>query len=122
MPPPRPCRRLACLVAALAAGGLIAAAGPPRAWAAADDAQARADRCSEIPPGAGHPPGNLTPVTLQLLQRSVEPVPATDGRIHLVYAAQVTNTQTTPADILSVVPVDALADFTPTGRNFVTDE
>src|SRR3954451_10403483 len=69
MTPLRPRRRLACLLAALAAGGLIAAAGPPRAWAAADDAKARPDQCPATPPGAGHPPVNLTPVTLQLLQR-----------------------------------------------------
>jgi hypothetical protein len=64
----------------------------------------------------------LTPVTLQLVQRSIEPVSATDGLMHLAYAAQVTNTRTTPADITGVVPVDPLADFSPTGRNLVTDD
>ena len=52
---------------------------------------------------------------------SVEPVPATDGLIHLFDVAQVTNVQTTRADIVSVVPVDALAGFTPTGSNLITD-
>ena len=60
--------------------------------------------------------------TLQVLQRSVEPVPATDGLVHLAYAALVTNTSTgQPFQIISVVPVDPLAGFTPTGRNLITD-
>jgi hypothetical protein len=115
---PRTCRN-ACLVAAFAACCLIGAI--PRARAAGDDPQAAADRCSTIPPGTGHPAINVTPVTLQVLQRSVEPVPATDGLIHLAYAAQVTNTQAQPLDILSVVPVDPLADFAPTGHNLILD-
>ena len=121
-------RRLACIAATLTVGCLIIAATVPhrvRAQVAAeagDDAQAaRTDRCSRIPPGTEHPPANFTPVTLQVLQRSVEPVPATDGLIHLVYAAQVTNLQTTPADIVSVMPVDPSAGFAPTGRNLVMD-
>ncbi len=119
------------MAAALAAVCLIvAAAVPHRAWAeagdaAGDDAQAGADRwdrwCARIPPGYAHPPVNLTPLTLQLTQPSVEPVPATDGLIHLPYAAQVINTRATPADIVRVVPVDPLAGFAPTGRNFVID-
>ena len=64
----------------------------------------------------------MSPVTLQLVQRSIVPVPTTDGLFHLVYTAQVMNPRTTPADITGVVPVDPLADFTPTGRNFVTDD
>jgi hypothetical protein len=121
-------RRLACIAATLTVGCLIIATTVPhrvRAQVAAeagDDAQAaRMDRCSRIPPGTEHPPANFTPVTLQVLQRSVEPVPATDGLIHLVYAAQVTNLQTTPADIVSVMPVDPSAGFAPTGRNLVMD-
>jgi hypothetical protein len=54
-------------------------------------------------------------------RREQEPVPVTDGLIHLPYAAQVTSTQATPLDILNVVPVDALAGFAPTGRNLITD-
>jgi hypothetical protein len=79
--------------------------------------------CSRIPPGYAHPPtDNNTPLTLQLLQPSVEPVPATDGLIHLPYVAQVTNTQPTANTIVGVVPVDPLADFAPTGRNLITNE
>jgi hypothetical protein len=121
MTPLQTCRRLACVVAALAAGALIVTVPQARAAGAGNDAQATADRCAAIPPGFGHPPVNLTPVTLQILQRSIEPVPATDGLIHLVYAAQATNTQAQAADITSVVPVDPLAGFSPTGRNLITD-
>jgi peptidase M23-like protein len=121
MTPLQTCRRLACVVAALAAGALTVTVPQARAAGAGNDAQATADRCAAIPPGFGHPPVNLTPVTLQVLQRSIEPVPATDGLIHLVYAAQATNTQAQAADITSVVPVDPLAGFSPTGRNLITD-
>ena len=130
---------LACILtvgAALAAGALITAAGlPPQPARAQDDGAEPTPRattadedgagsswCTTIPPGYGHPPVNATPLTPQLLQRSVEPVPATDGLIHLPYLAQVTNTQPTPYDIVSVVPVDPLAGFIPTGRNLITDE
>jgi hypothetical protein len=58
---------------------------------------------------------------LQLLQPSIEPAPATDGLIHLAYEGQMTNTGERRADIVSVVPVDPLADFSPTGRNLITD-
>ena len=128
--PLRRCCRAACVVAALAAGALnatdiaVVAQAQTQPAGAGDDAQAVAGGswCSRIPPGFGHPPVNLTPVTLQVLQRSVEPVPATDGLIHLPYAAQATNMLATPANILGVVPVDPLADFAPTGRNFIIDE
>src|SRR5215469_13792072 len=130
----RPLARVSA--AALAAEVLITAAElpPQRARAqdggaeptpratTADEAGAGSSWCTRIPPGYAHPPANETPLTLQLLQRSVEPVPATDGLIHLPYLAQVTNTQPTPYDIVSVVPVDPLAGFIPTGRNLITDE
>ena len=138
MPPPRTRNRrhLAAVAAALAAGALITAAtvlppqraraqdsGPQAApQAAAADEAGAGSWCARIPPGYGHPPVNLTPLTLQLTQPSVEPVPATDGLIHLPYAAQVTNTQPTPYDIVGVVPVDPLAGFAPTGRNLIIDE
>jgi hypothetical protein len=106
----------------------VAIVSQARAAGAVDDAQAEAAAakggdswCARIPPGYGHPPVNLTPLTLQVLQPSVEPVPATDGLIHLPYVAQATNTQATPADIVGIVPVDPLADFSPTGRNLITD-
>ena len=103
--PLRRCCRAACVVAALAAGALnatdiaVVAQAQTQPAGAGDDAQAVAGSswCTRIPPGYGHPPVNATPLTLQLLQRSVEPVPATDGLIHLPYAAQVTNTQPTPS-------------------------
>jgi len=110
--------RFACAVTLLAAASSIAAS---QARAAGDDAQTEGAQCAAIPPGFGHPSFNLTLVTLQLVQPSVEPVAATDGLIHLAYAAQVTNTGAQRADIVSVVPVDPLADFSPTGRNFITD-
>ena len=129
--------RLTCAVALLAAGALIAATAvvPQRARAqdsgaqaapqvtAADGAEAGAGGswCARIPPGYGHPPANLTPLALRVLDPSIEPVQTTDGLIHLAYTAQVTNTQATPADIASVVPVDPLAGFAPTGRNSAID-
>ena len=131
--------RLTCTVALLAAGVLIAAIAvvPQRARGqdsgtqtapqatAADgvgaEAAAGGNWCARIPPGYGHPPANLTPLTLRVLDPSIEPVQTTDGLIHLAYTAQVTNTQTTPADIASVVPVDPLAGFAPTGRNSPID-
>ena len=119
---------LACVLiaAVLAAGALNAVdiAVVAQAQAAGADAQAVAGGswCSSIPPGYAHPPSNGTPLTLQLLQPSVEPVLATDGLIHLPYVAQVTNTQPTAVTIVGVVPVDPLANFTPTGRNLITNE
>ncbi len=124
-----------CAAALLAAGPLIAATAvvPQRVQAqdsgtqAAPQAGATAGRaragswCTRIPPGFGHPPANLTPLTLRVLDPSIEPVQTTDRLIHLAYTAQVTNTQTTPADIASVVPVDPLAGFAPTGRNVAID-
>jgi hypothetical protein len=112
--------RLTCVAAAFAAGCLIAAM-PHRARAAGDDSQTTADRCFGLAREAGHPPVNLLPIALRVLQRSLEPVPATDGLIHLPYAAQMTNTVPTPLDITGVAPVDPLADFSPTGRNHVVD-
>ena len=125
---PLACVLIAAVAAALAAGALnaadIAVAPQAQAAGAGDDAQAVAGGswCSRIPPGYAHPPANDTPLTLQLLQPSVEPVPATDGLIHLPYVAQVTNTQPTAYTIVGVVPVDPLADFAPTGRNLITNE
>lgn len=75
---------------------------------------------SRRPSDAGHPALANTPVTLRLLQ-SVTPVPATDGFIHLAYAAQVTNILPTTAVVQSITPVDALDGFKPTGKNSVID-
>jgi hypothetical protein len=108
----------------LAALSVTAAAVPQHARAedgrvqAASEAGAAADHwCSTIPPGFGHPPVNFTVPTLQVLQRSIEPVPATDGLIHLVYAALVTSTGFA-VQIVSVVPVDPLTGFTSPARSY----
>lgn len=85
--PLRTPHRLTYVLAVLLVGALItAAAVPQRARAEDSSAQlasqagAAADQwCSTIPPGFGHPPVNVTVPILQVLQRSVEPVPATDG-------------------------------------------
>ena len=110
--------RFACMVALLAAASSIAAS---QAWAAGEETQTEGERCAAALENAPQPPANLTPVLLRVLQPSIEPVPATDGLIHLAYVAQVTNTKAKPADILDVVAVDPLADFAPTGRNIEVD-
>ena len=122
---------LTCAVALLAAGALITAAVLPQRARAQDSGAQTAPQataadgagsgswCARIPPGYGHPPVAATPLALQPVQRSVEPVPATDGLIHLAYAVQVTNAVATPLDVAGVVPVDPLAGFGPTGRNHV---
>jgi hypothetical protein len=108
-----------CVVAALAAGALFAIV--PRCANADDSAQARRERCAAALQDSAHPPVNRTPVLLRVLQPSIEPVPATDGLIHLAYVAQVTNTRSKAADIKEVVAVDPLANFDPTGRNIELD-
>ena len=105
--------RFALVAIALAANLLIAAS---------PGAQAAADRCSGAQQADSDPPINLTPVTLQVLQRAIEPVPATDGLIHLAYVALLTNTQASAARIDGVVPVDPFTGFKSTGRNFVVDD
>ena len=53
---------------------------------------AEAQTCQSFPPpGVAPMPLALTPVTLQILQPSLIPVPGTDGFIHLAFAAQMTN-------------------------------
>jgi hypothetical protein len=110
--------RFACMVTLLAAASTIAAS---QAWAAGEDTQTGGERCAAALQDAPQPPANLTRVLLRVLQPSIEPVPATDGLIHLAYVAQVTNTAARPADILEVVALDPLADFAPTGRNIEVD-
>lgn len=80
---------------------------------------ARACR-GRIPADAGIPPLAYTPVTVRVIQPIV-PVPATDGYIHLSYAAEATNVSTIAATITSIKPVDPLAGFKPTGSNSVID-
>jgi len=78
---------------------------------------AAADAGCPAPPAAAGPAINLTPLTLHILQDTIVPVPATDGLTHLAYAAQVTNLQSDPVEIVEVTPVDAARDFAPTGKS-----
>jgi len=121
--PLRRCCRFACVVAALAAGALIAAV-PHRARAQdAQDAQASAAeaQCEAAVQNAPEPPSRLSPVLVRVLQPSVEPVPATDGLIHLAYMALVTNLSTLPISLVEVGAVDPTAGYTATGRNIQLD-
>src|SRR4051794_28953704 len=75
-------------------------------WAAAATLPAlasahAAQSCPQLPPGAGVPPLSLTPLVVRPLQTVIEPVPATDGLVHLAYAAQATNMHQGRAEILS---------------------
>src|ERR1700733_9791952 len=63
----------------------------------------------------------LTPVTLQILQPSLIPVPGTDGFIHLAFAAQVTNLDRGTASFTQISPVDPLHNFAPVGESHVVD-
>ena len=74
-----------------------------------------------LPADAGALPTQITPVTLRILQASLIPVPATDGFVHLAYAAQMTNLSRDPARLGEIVPLDALRGFGPTGINSVLD-
>src|SRR5918912_862018 len=81
----------------------------------------RAARCvpAPLPPTAGVPPTGINPVVVRVLGPPVVPVPATDGRVHLAYAAQVTSLAGGAATVEAIEPVDALRGFAPTGRNEV---
>jgi len=109
--PLRRCCRFACVVAALAAGALIAAV-PHRARAHdAQDAQASAAeaRCRAAVQNAPQPPLGHSPLLVRVLQPSVEPVPATDGLIHLAYMAQVTNHSTLSIGLVKARGADPTA-------------
>ncbi|MFC7540254.1 M23 family metallopeptidase [Siccirubricoccus deserti] len=81
---------------------------------------AQAERCAApLPTGAGIPPTSINPLIVRPLGETIIPVPATDGLIHLAYAAQTTNLAAGPARISSILPVDPLRGFEPTGRNLV---
>ncbi len=110
VPPVPPARRRHVAALAVALGAVVAGG-------AAHAAQS----CPQLPPGAGVPPLSLTPLVVRPLQTVIEPVPATDGLVHLAYAAQATNMHQGRAEILSIVPVDPLDKFRPTGRNRVLD-
>jgi hypothetical protein len=81
-----------------------------------------ADRCAA---GSGGPqpsdfvlPAQSSPFIFRVLGDTINPVTGTDGLIHLAYTAQVTNATDAPGRHFKVVPVDPLANFQPTGRNF----
>jgi len=78
---------------------------------------ASAETGCPAPPAAAGPAINLTPLTLHILQDTIVPVPATDGLTHLAYAAQVTNLQADPVEVVEVTPVDAMRNFASTGKN-----
>ena len=81
---------------------------------------AQAQRCAApLPPAAGVPPTSINPVVVRMLGPPISPVPATDARVHLAYAAQVTNLADGAATVEAIEPVDALRGFAPTGRNEV---
>lgn len=81
---------------------------------------AQAQRCTaQRLHESGVPETTMTPVILRVIGAPIIPVPATDGLVHLAYAAQVTNLADGPASIESIEPVDARRDFAPTGRNEV---
>jgi hypothetical protein len=83
---------------------------------------AEAQTCRSFPPpGVAPMPLELTPVTLQVLQPSLIPVPGTDGFIHLAFAAQVTNLDRGTAAFMGIRPVDPLHDFAEVGESRVVD-
>ena len=63
----------------------------------------------------------ITPVTLRVLQPAVTPVAATDGFVHLAYAAQITNVGRDPANLEAIMPTDFLHPGAATGTNLVLD-
>ena len=75
---------------------------------------------SRRPVDAGYPPSVATPVTVRAIQPII-PVPATDGLIHIAFAAEVINVPGSPSSIDSLTPVDPLAKGVPTGTNSVLD-
>lgn len=71
-----------------------------------------------LPLGAGFPPASINPLIVRVLGEMITPVPATDGLVHLSYAAQVTNLAAVAAEAGAV---DPLQGSQPTGRNRVLD-
>lgn len=83
---------------------------------------AEAQTCRSFPPpGVARMSLELTPVTLQILQPSLIPVPGTDGFIHLAYAGQVTNLDRGTAVFTQIRPVDPLHGFAAVGESGVVD-
>ena len=63
----------------------------------------------------------MAPVTLNLVGSGIYPVKGSDGRIHLAYALQVTNSWSIPATLQSITVVDPANNDQPTGANRVLD-
>ena len=83
---------------------------------------AHAQACGELPPAVGELPRlAILPVTVRPVQSTLTPVPATDGLIHIAFAAQVTNLAPETTTVVSIVPVDPLNGFQPSGANKVLD-
>jgi murein DD-endopeptidase MepM/ murein hydrolase activator NlpD len=60
-----------------------------------------------IPAGAATDPGRLTPIVVSPVpQKTIVPVRGTDGRWHVMYELQLTNTLDGPADLRSVTVFD----------------
>ncbi len=83
---------------------------------------ASASACAQGCAAGAAAPLNLTLVTFRILQSSLTPVPATDGFIHLAYAAQLTNINKSNTLVQSIVPVDPASSFEPSGTNQVVDQ
>lgn len=83
-----------------------------------------ADRCAGTPqPSDFVLPPVGSPFIFRVPDGIVRPVAGTDGLIHLAYLAQVTNATEAQGKDFRVVPAGPLANFRPTGENFVqTDE
>lgn len=81
---------------------------------------ARAQGCRAMP-ATGAFATQITPVTLRVLQPAVIPVAATDGFVHLAYAAQITNVGRDPATLEAVMPTDFPHAGAASGTNFVLD-
>ncbi len=85
-------------------------------------AGAHAQACGGLPPAARELPRlAILPVTVRPVQRTLTPVPATDGLIHIAFAAQVTNLARKTTTVVSIVPVVPLNGFQPSGVNKVLD-
>lgn len=87
-------------------------------------AQSAPHRTASAAPSAGdglHLPLVLAPITLHLVGSGIYPVQGSDGRIHLAYALQLTNSWSLPATLRSVTVVDPARNNQPTGANLVLD-
>jgi hypothetical protein len=83
---------------------------------------AQAQPCGAAPTAeAAVFPTQITPVTLRVLQPELTAVPATDGFVHLAYAALISNVGRDPAALEAITPTDRLHQAAPTGTSGVLD-